>query len=116
MRRTASWTAGLSLVGLFLARKETYGLPGTSLGDLGTFSIAIGCWCTVGFCIGRVLEKTANKRQRQLKFVYWLVATICLASYLAFGKGVLFTTTIGVFTVTLIVGLTAATLQYFFQS
>jgi hypothetical protein len=76
---------GLGLVGLFLASKETYGLPGTSLRDLGTFSFAIGCWCIIGFCMGRVLEQTEIKRQRQLKFVYWSIATICLALFLAFG-------------------------------
>jgi hypothetical protein len=112
MRRMAYWTIGLGLVGLFLAIKETYGLPGTSLRDLGTFSISIGCWSIVGFCMGSVIEKAKNERQRRMNFVYWLIGMICLASFLSFGKGVLISTTIAVFAGTLTVGLAAATLQY----
>jgi hypothetical protein len=115
MKRKVSWSFGVGLVGLYLAQKQTYWLPGTYLRDtLTSAAVAIG-FAIVGFLLGCIATRTVNKRQRRLKVMYWLAVMGILATFLGTGKGVPVSMTLAVFAWALGIGLVVGALQYFLQ-
>ena len=115
MKRKIFWSVCLALVGLFIAQKQTYWLPGTYLLDIETCTVAIVGCAVVGFALGCIVETTATERQRRLKILYWLVVMAILGSFIAFGKGISISTTVTRLAWTLAVGVVIGVLQYFLQ-
>ena len=115
MRKRMFWSLGLSMVGLLLAQKQTYWVPGTYFDDIKTSTLAVGGFGVAGFLLGCIVDKTPDERQRRAKLLYWLVVMAIFGSFLGFGKGVSANTTIAVFAWTLGIGLVIGTLQYFFE-
>jgi hypothetical protein len=115
MRKKTYWSIGLAVVGLLIAQKQTYWLPGTYLLDLETCTVAVVGCAIAGFTLGCIVETTTTERQRRLKILYWLVVMVILGSFLGFGRGVSVSTTATRLAWTLAVGLVAGVLQYFLQ-
>ena len=112
MDKKLSWSLGLGLVGLCVAQKHTYWMPGTYLRDARTSAIAmIGC-AAAGFLLGFIITKTPSERQRKLKVLSWLAVMGIFGSFLGIGKGVPLNTTLTVFAWILSVGLVIGILQY----
>jgi hypothetical protein len=116
MRKKIYWSLGTGLVGVLLAQKGAYGLPGTYLEDLGTFALGAIGGAIAGLLIGCIVEQTKDERKRQLKVLYWLLVMAILGSYLGIGRHVQIGTTFAVMMCTLGIGLLAGLLQYFMQS
>ena len=115
MKRKIYWSVGLAIVGLLIAQKQTYWVPGTYLFDIETSTVAIAGCAIAGFTLGCIVETTATERQRRLKILYWLVVMAILGSFIAFGNGVSVSTTATRLAWSLAVGLVIGILQYFLQ-
>lgn len=115
MRLRMYWSAGLSIVGLVLAQKQTYWVPGTYFRDIKTSIFAVVMSAVAGFLLGCIVEKAADERQRRMKILYWLIVMAIFGSFLGFGRGVLVSTTVAVFEWTLGIGFALGILQYFLQ-
>lgn len=115
MNRKIVWSFGVGIVGLYLAQKQTYWLPGTYFHDaLTSAAYAIGS-AIAGFLMGCIVTKTVNERQRRLKIFYWLGVMGIFGTFLGSGKGVPISTTLTVLATTIGIGLMIGVLQYFFQ-
>jgi len=115
MKRRTYWSIGLAVVGLLIAQKQTYWLPGTYLLDIETCTVAIVGCAVAGFTLGCIVESTATERQRRLKILYWLVVIAILGSFLVFAKGVPASTMATRLAWILAVGLAVGVLQYFLE-
>jgi hypothetical protein len=86
MRRKIYWSAGLAIVGLLIAQKQTYWLPGTYLRDIETCGVAIVGCAIAGFTLGCIAERAATERQRRMKIFYWLAVMTIFGSFLGLEK------------------------------
>jgi hypothetical protein len=116
MKKKIAWTVGVALVGLLLATKGTYWLPGTYGGDSANLALGMAAGGLVGFLIGCIVEKTTDSRKRKLKVLYWTLALAVFGACLAFGRGVPIKQTVIVLTCTIGFGLVIGLLQYFWDS
>jgi phosphate/sulfate permease len=115
VKKKVLWSLGLAIIGLFLAQKQVYWLPGTYSRDIETCSFAIVGCAVAGFIVGCIVERTKTERQRRPKILYWLLVTCILGSFLGLGRGVPVETTVTVLASTLLIGLVAGVFQFFLQ-
>jgi hypothetical protein len=113
MNKKVYWTLAACLVGVFLAQKANYWVPGTNRQDIENSALGAVGGAVIGFMFGCIVENTADERRRRFKILYWLLAMAIFGCYLGLGTGVRISTTLTVMVSTLGVGLVLGLVQYF---
>jgi peptidoglycan/LPS O-acetylase OafA/YrhL len=113
MKRLA-YSLVLGMVGLMLAEKHTYWMPGTYIRDFATLMLGVIGGGIIGFLLGCIVEEGREPKGR--KIVYWILAMAIFGYYLGAGRGVSFTMTLTVVGWSAGVGLALGVIQYSFES
>lgn len=102
-------------MGLLLAQKQTYWYSASLPRDIFTSALGALGGGVIGYLLGYIVENASDERHRRVKILCWLLVMATFGSFLGFGKGVPFSTTLVVLASTLGIGLVFGFAQYFLQ-